>query len=234
MRNIAALATFLFRGRSLRCRVPANWLTSMNSMWKTLIRIGGLVSALLTWLLFCACADPSHADENLVISEVMAVNRRTLADQDGEYSDWIEIFNPNSSAVSLEGWYLTDDPNVLNKWRLPAAKIKGNGYVVVFASQKDRQAAGAELHTNFKLDHHGGFLALVKPDGATISFQFVPGYPAQVTDVSYGIDPTAGPVPLSSADHTSAGTGLSVDQSRYFTHPTPGSRNKEGVSGLAP
>ncbi|MCI0539187.1 MAG: lamin tail domain-containing protein, partial [Verrucomicrobiales bacterium] len=94
--------------------------------------------ALLTWLLLCACADPSCADENLIISEVMALNRRTLPDRDGEYPDWIEIFNPNSGSVNLEGWYLTDDPKVLKKWRLPASKIKGNGYLVVFASQKDR------------------------------------------------------------------------------------------------
>jgi hypothetical protein len=163
----------------------------------------------------------------------MAVNSHTFADQEGEHSDWIEIFNPNSSSVNLEGWYLTDDAKMLNKWRLPATKIKGHGYVVVFASEKDRSVAGAELHTNFKLDGHGEFLALVKPDGTTVSFQFAPTYPAQVTGVSFGVD----------SAHLRAAPGLictnalssTISKSclRYFTTPTPGAANKDGLAGLA-
>src|SRR5205807_9458249 len=82
----------------------------------------------------------------------------------------------------------------LRKWRLPASNLPAGGYLVVFASGKDRQTPGAPLHTNFKLDAAGGYLALVSPDGATITSQSA--YPEQHTDVSYGIGREINPVPL--------------------------------------
>ena len=45
---------------------------------------------------------------DIVINEFMADNTRTLQDKDGEYSDWIEIYNGGTSAADLAGWYLTD------------------------------------------------------------------------------------------------------------------------------
>ena len=56
---------------------------------------------------------------NLLISEIMADNTRTLADEDGHYEDWIEIYNKGEIPVSLRGWSLTDDTTDLQKWRFP-------------------------------------------------------------------------------------------------------------------
>ena len=63
--------------------------------------------------------------------------------------------------------------------------------MIVFASNKNRAVSGQELHTNFAISGDGEYLALVQPDGVTIASQFAPGFPAQQTDVSYGIDVTA-------------------------------------------
>ena len=46
---------------------------------------------------------------DLVINEFMADNDNVLQDEDGDYSDWIEIHNVSSNAINLNGWYLTDD-----------------------------------------------------------------------------------------------------------------------------
>ena len=127
------------------------------------------------------------APEGLVISEFVASNNGVLADEDDEYSDWIEIYNPAEEVVNIEGWFLTNDPDVLNEWVFPGATIPGQGYLVVFASGKDRRVAGSELHTNFKLNRDGDYLALVKPDGATIASAFSPTYPRQLSDISYGV-----------------------------------------------
>ena len=43
-----------------------------------------------------------------LISEIMASNTKTLADQNGAFSDWIELHNPEAAAVDLAGWYLAD------------------------------------------------------------------------------------------------------------------------------
>src|SRR6266478_7201628 len=82
------------------------------------------------------------------ITEFMASNSHGLRDQDGDYSDWIEIHNGGTNTVNLDGWFLTDNANDLSKWRFPATNLLVNGYLVVFASGKNRAVAGAELHTS--------------------------------------------------------------------------------------
>ena len=123
----------------------------------------------------------------VVISEFMALNTRTLADEDLDYSDWIELYNPCVEDVDLGGWYLTDDPDDLTRWQFPTAHLKRGEFAVVFASGKNRAVAGGQLHTSFKLDAEGEYLALVRPDGVTIEQQFAPLYPPQVADYSYGL-----------------------------------------------
>ncbi len=127
---------------------------------------------------------------SVIISEVMALNSETLADEDGSSSDWIELHLLESSAedvVDLGGWFLTDDPQLIDTWRIPdGVTIERGGFLIVFASGKDRGAAGSELHADFRLDSEGEYLALVAPDGVTVVDEFMPGFPEQLRDVSYG------------------------------------------------
>jgi len=128
----------------------------------------------------------SVARGQVIITEFMASNSRTLTDEDNAYSDWIEIHNETASTVNLNNWSLTDDPNNLIKWRFPATNLFANGYLVVFASGKDRAIAGSPLHTSFSLSAAGEYLALVRPDGSVAS-EFAPQFPQQFQDISYGI-----------------------------------------------
>lgn len=117
-------------------------------------------------------ASEGRAQPGLLISEFMASNTRILADEDGEFSDWIEIHNPGANTVNLDGWFLTDATNDLTKWRFPATNLNAGGYLVVFASNKDRRIPGARLHANFRLTSSGEYLALVQPDGTNIASTF--------------------------------------------------------------
>lgn len=123
---------------------------------------------------------------DLRIEEFMANNTWSLADEDGAQSDWIEIFNASGLNVNLDGWFLTDKASNLTKWRLPATNLAAGRFLVVFASEKNRQIPGRELHTNFKLADAGEYLGLVGPDGITIVSEFRPVYPVQAANVSYG------------------------------------------------
>jgi len=136
----------------------------------------------LVFLLVCG----SVAQAQLRISEFMASNTRTLLDEDGETSDWIELHNFSSTNVNLRGWYLTDSAGNLRKWSFPETNLAPDRYIVVFASGKDRRTPGKPLHTNFKLAAEGEYLALVKPDGATVVSEFAPNFPPQLADVAYG------------------------------------------------
>jgi len=124
------------------------------------------------------------------IHELLSVNSGGLLDEDGDDSDWIELLNESGASLDLGGWHLTDDAGDLSKWTLPSTVVPHGGYLVVFASDKDRAVSGSELHTNFKLSSSGEYLALVLPDGVTVASQYAPAYPAQVENVSFGLRDT--------------------------------------------
>ena len=127
------------------------------------------------------------ASGQLAISEFMANNDTTLTDEDGDYSDWIEIVNHGGEPVDLAGWCLTDDAGDLNQWVFPSTNLSAGAYLVVFASGKDRRTPGHELHTNFALSTNGEYLALVMPDQTTAATEFAPQFPPQLPDVAYGL-----------------------------------------------
>jgi hypothetical protein len=139
--------------------------------------------------------DPNAAEPDVVITEFMAENTSNLADEDNDFPDWIEIHNTGDVAVNLAGWHLTDKANDLTKWTFPATNIGAHAFMVIFASEKDRHVAGRQLHTNFKLEKEGEYLALVKPNG-TFASRFSPMFPAQAPNVSYGLPTLSTPSPI--------------------------------------
>src|SRR4051812_35964973 len=92
------------------------------------------------------------------LTEFMASNSSTLADEDGDDSDWIEIQNTSGTAVNLQNWALTDKAATPFKWLFPATNIPPNSFMVIFASGKNRAVPGAPLHTSFKLSAEGDYL----------------------------------------------------------------------------
>ena len=130
-------------------------------------------------------------EASLVISEFVASNKSTppasedeLLDEDGESSDWIEIYNPASEPVSLDGWQLT---NGNNDWSFPDGLVLAPAeFLIVFASGKDRASAQGQLHTDFQLDADGEYLALIQPDGS-VAHEYAPEYPRQLSYFSYGM-----------------------------------------------
>ena len=122
-----------------------------------------------------------------VISEFMADNKSGLMDADGDFSDWIEIFNPTESTVDLGSFFLTDDATDLSKWPFEPLTLEPGERAIVFASGKGVNGPAGEIHTNFKLSAGGEYLALITDGGSTILQEFAPIYPALGADVSYGI-----------------------------------------------
>ncbi len=143
-----------------------------------------------------------------VINEFVADNETGLRDREGDREDWIEIYNPNPFAIELGGWSLTDDPAEPGKWIFPAHVLESDGYLVVFASEKD-----GPLDVSFRLAGGGEYLALVSPDDDIVQ-EFAPTYPSQFDDVAFGI-PTGGGVAVS-------------------LRPTPGAANGSGLSQIPP
>ncbi|MCW1883585.1 lamin tail domain-containing protein [Luteolibacter flavescens] len=121
-----------------------------------------------------------------MINEFCASNQNGLEDEDGDRPDWVEIYNPDTTTANLTNWYLTDNSGSKTKWRFPAVTIPPGGYLVVFASGKDRRVPGQPLHTNFSLSADGEYLGLIRANGVGVASQFSPTYPPQYADISYG------------------------------------------------
>jgi len=140
----------------------------------------------------------------LVISEFMALNQHGLRDEDGDHSDWIELHNPSPHPVSLAELALTDDPGDPARWRLPEGTVSAGGYLVIFASGKNRRPPGGPWHASFRLAAEGEYLALTW-QGIILS-EFAPAFPSQRPDVSFGLLP-------------------GTPSAQFMTQPSPGRPN---------
>ena len=83
----------------------------------------------------------------VVINEVSAANT-VAANEYGKRNDWIELYNTTNQDINLEGMFLTDDPEDLEKYQIPGGIIPAHGYYIVWADNVDPLR---QLHAGFKL-----------------------------------------------------------------------------------
>jgi hypothetical protein len=122
----------------------------------------------------------------LRINEIVSRNGESRVDEDGDSPDWIELFNAGEERLNLAGWGLTDRPAIPLKWVFPSVSLPPRGYLLVFASGKNRSVAGLPLHANFQLEADGETVILNRPDGTTVDS--VPAVRLR-RDVSFGRQP---------------------------------------------
>jgi hypothetical protein len=160
------------------------------------------------WLETWTAAPPVPA---VVINEFLASNSSVNADETGSYEDWVELYNPGVTAVSLDGFHLTDDLDEPLKWPLPDGLVLGPGdYLLIWC---DDDPGDGPLHATFKLSADGESVGVFDADATVIDgYTFGP----QTTDVSEGRLPDGG------ADWV------------FFSAPTPGASNRPTAVGDAP
>lgn len=136
--------------------------------------------------------DPFHT---VHIHEVLYRNERSVMDEDGDRSDFVELYNGGADAVDLNGWYLSDDTDKLTKWPLPRVSLLPGEYLLVFLSGKDRD--GKELHASFSL-HAGETMVLYNSVSRRYDALLIP---ETAKNVSIGRNETGATV--------------------FYSHPTP-------------
>jgi hypothetical protein len=100
------------------------------------------------------------------INEFVAKNDTGAKDEQGEFEDWVELWNTGISQVDLSGMYLTDKPDQPTKWQFPqGTRINAGGALIVWC---DEQGSQGPTHANFKLSASGEDLALYDRDGRTL------------------------------------------------------------------
>lgn len=122
----------------------------------------------------------------IAFNEFMSSNSQTIADEDGDFSDWIELVNGGDTAVSLTGYGLSDDPDQAFRWTFPEVVLGPGDYLLVWASGKNRTDPGNPLHTNFSIAAAGETLLLTHPVSGTLDQIEPVSLPG---DISYGRQP---------------------------------------------
>ncbi|MDO8896357.1 MAG: CotH kinase family protein [Bacteroidales bacterium] len=154
---------------------------------------------------------PANAQE-ISINEIMASNASVIPDEDGDFSDWIELFNNGENSVNLAGYGLSDNYNNPFKWVFPEITLQSGEFLLVFASGKNKTDPSGILHTSYSISAAGEEILLTKPNGTRIDEIASVSIP---TDISYGRLPDSGL------------------QLLYFDQPTPGYSNaNEGYLGF--
>jgi hypothetical protein len=171
-------------------------------------------AAVITFPVVACRANLQAGAVPVVINEVLASNGHTRADPQGEYDDWIELYNQSSAPVNLAGLYLTDDPAEPTTWQFPKdvpaqTTIPARGYLLVWA---DGEVGDSGLHASFKLSASGENVALFDRDALTLIDSV--DFDVQTTDISYGRFPDG------------------ADLWSLLTAPTPGAQNLRVYQGF--
>lgn len=129
--------------------------------------------------------NPASIQVSVFINEWLAGNTRIADPADGDFDDWIELYNAGTNAVDLSGYSLTDALTNATKYVIPSGKIvPAKGYLLVWADEETGQNAfGADVHAGFKLAGSGEQIGLFAPDGSLVDSVT---FGAQIDDVSEG------------------------------------------------
>ncbi len=148
----------------------------------------------------------------LMINEVVPSPRSGLRDEDGELSDWIELYNAGTKDIKLGNYALSDNETKPVKWPFPKdAVIPAGGYYIVFCSGKNKVEQDTRYpHTNFSLNNEQETIVLSTLLGELVDRVVVTGVGR---DMSYGRDDGG--------------------NWKVFTLPTPGAPNNEYGAGRA-
>jgi|TARA_B110000438_G_scaffold285757_1_gene316223 hypothetical protein len=166
-----------------------------------------------TYILFvsiffsCNEEEAPYIGKGLIINEFLASNDATYADEQGDFDDWVELYNDSSEPINIGGMYFTDTPNDDKAYLIPNTEpskttIPAGGYLIIWCDDDQEQGV---LHVSKKLKGGGESVILINSDGTTIIDSYT--YDSQTTDISMGrnID--------------------NMDEWIFYNNPTPGASN---------
>ena len=101
--------------------------------------------------------------DGLIISEVMAANSSAVPDENGEFYDWLEIYNGTGADLDLEGVMITNRTDRIT-FPFPTYVLPAGERVVVFASDSYQLDPNKPFHGKFKVSSAGCDLYLYDPN----------------------------------------------------------------------
>ncbi len=130
-----------------------------------------ILSSAVLCILTAALCYLAQASDHVVINEVCSNNFSAICDEEGNYSDYVELYNPAFLPVSMTGFSLSDNPDELHKCSLESVIIPAKGYFLVWLDGSDEDIVG---HTSFKLSREGEKIYLSNKYGEVTDHADVP------------------------------------------------------------
>lgn len=198
--------------------------TSLGDVTENVLLTGSALEVLVQ--LNGTIIEQPNEEPLIYINEFMASNTASIADEFGEFDDWIELYNPNPFAIDLAGYYISDDLSNLTKYQIPEnsdnAVIAASGWLLIWA---DNQVEQGDLHASFALSALGEDLVFTAPDGVSIIDAYT--FNAQTTDISEGRATDGAPnwIFFDTPTPNASNGGSSVQQLRemaFTIYPNPG------------
>lgn len=206
------------------------------------------------WLfLWCLTTGRATYAQPVRLNELLASNQTIIADENGDFDDWVEIYNPGPEVINLSGYFMSDNVGNPQKWQIPtgdstATSVPAGGFILFWF---DDEPAEGPTHLPFKLNAAGEDLLISAPDGALIDWL---SFGQQLTDVSLArltdgtgdwascASPTPGlsnsfstGAPLADAPLASTVSGRYEQPfSLYFSSSTPGGQIRYTLDGSTP
>lgn len=144
----------------------------------------------------------------LYINEFMADNETIIADEEGKFEDWLEIYNAGEDAVYLGNLFLTDNFSNTDKWQMPDYTLAAQSFVLIWADNDEEQGM---FHANFKMDKDGEEIGIYGPESMGFPVVDTVSFGEQQEDVSFGCFPDGSLNP------------------GFLEYPTPGYSNTSGA-----
>ena len=123
-----------------------------------------------------------QANSQVIINEFQSSNDMTIADEWGDYDDWIELYNPSNEDVNIEGLVLRNGGHV---WGIPTGDastlLHPGDYFLIWADHEEEEGI---FHANFRLSTSESLILCEEDSSTVIQSLTVPDIP---TDASYGI-----------------------------------------------
>jgi len=111
----------------------------------------------------------------LVLNEITNNNDTLLYDEDGDASDYIEIFNLGTDSIQLSNYYLSDKFSEPDKFQFPSFYIQPAEHFIVLASGKNRKSSIDHYETAiYDNDNWNYLVPVIEPDTSWIYPGFVP------------------------------------------------------------
>ena len=166
----------------------------------------------IIFLLFSGILVTDSLNAQIYINEIMAKNDNVIADENGDFDDWVELYNAGTTPVNIAGYYFSENLTDPTFWEIPntdptATTIPAGGYLLIWA---DEDTEDGPHHIGFKLSANGQGIYLFAPDGNTLVDELT--FPSLSTNTSYGRE-TDGAINF-----------------QTFTAVSPGASNTTGVN----